>query len=80
VSIGTAEFERSNGVAIKLLPLDGIAASTANVLNGTFPLSRPLNLVTVGKRSPLVDTFITLATSRDVNDLVKAQFFVPITE
>jgi len=80
VSIGTAEFERSNGVPIRLLPLDTIEASTANVLNATFPLSRPLNLVTVGKRSPLVDAFIALATSKDVNDLVKAQFFVPIAE
>jgi phosphate transport system substrate-binding protein len=78
VSIGTAEFERSNGVPIKLLPLDGVEASTANVLNGRFPLSRPLNLVTMGRRTPLVDAFIALATSRDVNDLVKAQFFVPV--
>jgi phosphate transport system substrate-binding protein len=80
VSIGTAEFERSNGVPIKLLPLDGIEASTANVLNGTFALSRPLNLVTKGNRSPLAGAFISLATSRDVNDLVKAQFFVPVVE
>jgi phosphate transport system substrate-binding protein len=80
VSIGTAEYERSNGVPIKMLPLEGIEASTANVLNATFPLSRPLNLVTMGKRSPLVDAFIALATSKDVNDLVKAQFFVPIAD
>lgn len=80
VSIGTAEFERSNGVAIKLLPLDGVEASTANVRKAMFPLSRPLNLVTTGKRSPLADAFIALARSRDVNDLVKAQFFVPIAE
>lgn len=80
VSIGTAEFERSSGVKIKLLPLDGVEASTANVRNATFPLSRPLNLVTTGARTPLADAFIALATSRDVNDLVKAQFFVPIAE
>lgn len=80
VSIGTAEFERSTGVPIKILPLDGIEASTTNVRNATFPLSRPLNLVTRGERSPLVDAFLALATSRDVNDLVKAQFFVPIAE
>jgi phosphate transport system substrate-binding protein len=80
VSIGTAEFERFNGVPIKLLPLEGVGASTANVLNGTFPLSRPLNLVTRGNRSALTDAFIALATSRDVNDLVKAQFFVPVVE
>jgi phosphate transport system substrate-binding protein len=80
VSIGTAEFERSNGVPIRMLPLEGVEASTANVRNATFPLSRPLNLVTMGKRSPLADAFLALATSRDVNDLVKAQFFVPSVE
>jgi phosphate transport system substrate-binding protein len=80
VSIGTAESERSNGVPIKMLPLDGIEASTVNVRNGTFPLARPLNLVTMGERSPLAAAFIALATSKDVNDLVEAQFFVPIAE
>jgi phosphate transport system substrate-binding protein len=80
VSIGTAEFERFNGVPIRMLPLEGVEASTANVRNATFPLSRPLNLVTMGKRSPLADAFLALATSRDVNDLVKAQFFVPSVE
>jgi len=45
VSIGTAEFEQSQGAAVKLLPMGGVEASTANVKNGTFPLSRALNLV-----------------------------------
>ena len=46
VSVGTAEYEASQGAAIKLLPLEGIAASVENVRNRSFPLSRPLNLVT----------------------------------
>lgn len=45
VSIGTAEQAIANKEPIKLLPVGGIAATTANVQNGTFPISRPLNLV-----------------------------------
>jgi phosphate transport system substrate-binding protein len=77
VSIGTAEFERSNRVPIKLLPLGGVPATMGNVRAGRFPLSRPLNLVTLGQRSALVDAFIAMASSTEVNDLVEAQFFVP---
>lgn len=80
VSVGTAEFERASGVPIKLLPLGGVEASTANVRNGAFPLARPLNLVTAGGRAPLVEAFIAFAASRAVNDLVEGQFFVPIAE
>ena len=35
VSIGAAEYEAGHGAPIKLLPLDGIAATVANVRNGT---------------------------------------------
>lgn len=43
VSVGSAEYSANNGVAIKLLPVNGVAASIANVSNKTFPISRPLN-------------------------------------
>lgn len=78
VSIGTAEFEAAHGASIKLLPMGGVAASVANVRNGRFPLSRPLNLVTKGAPSALASQFIAFARSESVNDLVEAQFFVPI--
>ena len=59
VSIGTAEFDAADGVPIKLLPAGGVEASTENVRNGTFPISRPLNLVTEsqpeGSRKELID-------------------------
>jgi phosphate transport system substrate-binding protein len=80
VSVGTAEHERSAGVPIRMLPLGGVEPSTATVRDGSFPLARPLNLVTTGQRSPLVAAFVALATSAEVTDLVQGQFFVPIAE
>ncbi|WP_025041767.1 phosphate ABC transporter substrate-binding protein [Nitrosospira briensis] len=78
VSIGAAEYEARHGTPIKLLPLDGIAATVANVRNGTFPLSRPLNLVTRTEPEGLARDFIAFARSEQVHDLVEAQYFVPI--
>ena len=77
VSIGTAEFEADNGQPLKLLPLGGIAATTANVRNGTFPLARPINIVTKNAPQGLVKKFIDFAQSAAVTDLVKEQYFVP---
>lgn len=78
VSIGTAEFDQKNGTAIKLLPMKGVMPSVENVKNGTFPLSRPLNLVTKGQPTGLAKDFIDYAKSADVQDLVRDQYFVSI--
>lgn len=78
VSIGTAEFEAAQGTPIKLLPMEGVAATVANVRDGRFPLSRPLNLVTKGAATGLAKRFIDFARSGAVNDLVESQFFVPL--
>lgn len=79
VSIGAAEYEAGHGVPIKLMPLDGVAATVANVRNGTFPLSRPLNLVTRTLPEGLALEFIEFARSGQVHDLVEAQYFVPVS-
>jgi phosphate transport system substrate-binding protein len=76
-SIGAAEYEARQGLPIKLLPLDGIEATAANVRNGTFPLSRPLNLVTREPPNALAREFIEFARSAQVYDLVEAQYLVP---
>jgi phosphate transport system substrate-binding protein len=78
VSIGTAEFEAGQGSAIKLLPMAGIEASVAQVQAGKFPLSRPLNLITLTKPEGLVKRFIDFAQSDAVRDLIAEQFFVPV--
>jgi phosphate transport system substrate-binding protein len=78
VSVGTAEYEAGQGAPIKLLPLEGIAASVENVRNRSFPLSRPLNLVTRAEPVGITKTFIDFAGSPQVNDLIEAQYFVPV--
>ena len=78
VSIGTAEYEAEVGTPIRLLALDGVKALVANVSNETFPLARPLNLVTTPKPSGLAKRFIDFAQSAAVHDIVKDQYFVPV--
>jgi phosphate transport system substrate-binding protein len=78
VSIGTAEYDENHGTLIQLIPLRGVAATVAHVREGKFPLSRPLNLVTKGAPTGLAKRFIDFAMSGAVNDLVEAQFFVPL--
>ncbi len=78
VSVGTAEFEAAQGTKVKLLPMNGIAASVENVRNGSFPLARSLNLVTNKEPAGTAKAFIDFARSADVADLIKEQFFVPL--
>lgn len=78
VSVGTAEFDAAHGTPIKLLPMDGVAASVDNVANGSFKFSRPLNLITRGAPAGWAKRFIDFAQSEQVHDLVQAQFFVPL--
>jgi phosphate transport system substrate-binding protein len=78
VSIGSAEYDAKAGVPIKLMSLNGVEASIETVQTGGFPLSRPLNLVTRTKPQGLVKQFLDFATSKEVNDIVKEQYFVPV--
>ena len=77
VSIGAAEYEALHGAAIKLLPVNGKEPSVAAVATADFPITRPLNLVTKGRQSQIVTDFIAFARSAKVNDLIRAQYFVP---
>ncbi len=78
VSVGTAEYEEAQGTPIRLLPLEGVPATVENVAGGSFPLSRPLNLVTRTQPEGLAKEFLDFACSDQVFDLVRAHFFVPL--
>jgi phosphate transport system substrate-binding protein len=80
VSIGTAEYEQSVGTAIKRLPMSGIDAATLTVRQGSYPLSRELNLVIRGRQNALAQDFIHYARSPAVHDLIEAQYFVPVSD
>lgn len=78
VSIGTAQYDATQGIPIRLLPLEHIPASIETVREGTFPLSRPLTLVTKSHPTGLIKTFIDFAQSSHVHDLILQQYFVPL--
>lgn len=78
VSIGTAQYDATHGIPIKLLPLQHIQATIETVREGTFPLSRPLTLVTKASPTGPIKTFIDFAQSSQVHDLILKQYFVPL--
>lgn len=80
VSIGSAAIAAAAGDPIKMLSLDGIVASAETVRNGTYPISRPLHLVTKkGKEvPPHVMEIIELMKTREAADVITAQGFVTL--
>ncbi len=80
VSIGTAQYDASHGLPIRLLPLHKVPASIESVRTGNFPLSRPLTLVTKSQPTELTKTFIDFAQSAEVHDLIFKHYFVPFQD
>ena len=78
LSIGASAYEMERGAPIKLLALDGVAATVDNVASGQFPLARPLILITSEQSSELAQDFIEFALSGEVHDLVRQFSYVPI--
>lgn len=77
MSVGEAERNAQKGVPLKLLPVEGIAATSRAIRSGDYPIARALTLVTRGTPSGLVKRFIEFAASAQVSDLVVAHDFVP---
>jgi len=78
VSIGEAEVEIERGTPIRLLPMEGVEATTANVAAGRFPMDRVLNLVTAGEPGDLARDFLAFSRSDAVHDLIRDRAFVPV--
>jgi phosphate transport system substrate-binding protein len=77
MSIGAALKQADTGAPIKLLPINGVAATSKNIRTGNFPIARPLVLVTKGVPTGLVKEFITFSLSSQVTDIVLQHDFVP---
>jgi phosphate transport system substrate-binding protein len=76
VSIGNAEYDIEAGVPIRLLPLEGVAATRETVAAESFPMRRPLNLVVPKQPEGLVLDFINYARSAEVRDIVESFYYV----
>lgn len=78
VSIGTATAEAGAGTPIKLLVTDGVIPTMESVQDGSFPITRPLHLVTDAETSPAAKAFLDYLLSAEIHDLIEKHFFVPI--
>ena len=78
VSIGTAEVDVEHGVPIRLLAAGGVPATLANVRSGTYPIARPLNLVTREPAQGLAQAFIDYVRSPAAKATFEAQSFVQV--
>jgi phosphate transport system substrate-binding protein len=77
MSVGNAQSQADKGALLKLLPVDGVAATTKNIRTGNFPISRPLLLLTRELPSGLLKEFINFSLSSQITDLVLQHDFVP---
>jgi phosphate transport system substrate-binding protein len=77
VSCGRADAAHEN-IPVKSLPSGGIEPTTEHIREGTYPLSRPLQLVTREAPKGLAAEFIDFARSNAVHDLVKQHHFVTL--
>ncbi|RME65512.1 MAG: phosphate ABC transporter substrate-binding protein, partial [Nitrospirae bacterium] len=78
VSIGAAERAERKLGKIKRLKLNGVEASRENVRNKTYPIIRPLNVITNGKPQGIIKEFIDYLMSRPGQNIVKNLDYIPL--
>lgn len=78
VSIGAAERAEIRSGKISRLSLDGIPASRESVRNRTYPILRPLTVVTRGKPSGHIKEFIDYLLSQQGQSIVKKLDYIPL--
>jgi phosphate transport system substrate-binding protein len=77
VSIGTAEHEAGRGVPIRLLPLNGVAATVENVRAGRYPLARELTLVSREPPAGATAALLDFVGSADAESIYGRYGFIP---
>lgn len=77
VSVGEAERIAQAGAPIKLLPVDGVTATSRTIRSGDYPISRPLALVTNRIPKGLVKEFINFCLSSHATAVVVKHDCVP---
>lgn len=76
LSVGEAERAARNGSPIRLLAIGGIAARSAEVRAGRYPIARPLLLVRRAPARAAATQFVEYCMSQQVNDPLVAFDFV----
>ncbi len=66
--------------SVKAVKVGGVEASTENILNGTYPIARPFNVVTKGElTNPLAVDFFTFIMSLDDQTMISEDGLVSVS-
>jgi phosphate transport system substrate-binding protein len=65
--------------SINTVAIDGVEPSVANVKNGSYPIFRPLNMLTNGEPQGLAKAFIDFILSADGQAIV-AEEYITVTD
>ena len=80
-SIGFCGFgyiDKAIGNGAKTLLIDGTEATVGNVLDGSFPISRKLNVITLGEPAGFAATFIEFLLSDEGQTIVEDEKFISL--
>ena len=65
---------------VKAIKVDGVEPSEENAANGTFPIVRPLNLITFGDPAGVVKAFMDFVLSPEGQALVVEEGYIAVTK
>ena len=74
VSLGSAHYNASEGVPIRILNRSASAAGPEAAI------ARPLNLITRREVGPLAQSFLDYSQSSEVHDLIRGLYFEPLAK
>lgn len=79
-SIGTSGVSSAKERNVKILRVNNIAATPANIVSGEYPYKRPLYLVVSNEPSPTIKRFLEFALSETGQDLIRSYGVVPFVD
>ena len=65
---------------VKAVKVDGVEATAANVKNGTYKVSRPFNIATMGEENELVQDFINYILSAEGQKVIEDNGYIAVVE
>jgi len=65
--------------SVSTVEIDGVEPSVSNVKNGTYPIFRPLNMLTNGEPAELAQAFLDFILS-DAGQAIVAEDYITVTE
>ena len=60
--------------------IDGVAASQANVMNGSYPIVRPFNIATKGEASGLAQDFVEFILSTEGQEIIGKSYIASVDD